>query len=76
MAVKASGFRTANAAAADNEQKLLELLHRRPHANILVMYGIVTDASDDSARLVMQYCSGGSLDVYLSAIRESGQVGG
>ena len=75
VAVKANGVSCINTAAIDNERKLLELLLRHPHKNILVVYGIVTDAPDDTVRLVMAYCAGGSLDGYLTLLRESGQVG-
>ena len=74
VAVKANGVSCANKAAIDNERTLLELLLQHPHKNILVVYGIVTDAPDGSVRLVMAYCSGGSLDTYLTAIREAGEV--
>ena len=74
VAVKANGVSCLNVAAIDNERKLLELLLQHPHKNILVVYGIVTDAPDRSVRLVMAYCPGGSLGGYLNSIRESGQV--
>ena len=74
VAVKANGVSCINTAAIDNERKLLELLLQHPHRNILVVYGIVTDAPDGRVRLVMAYCAGGSLDRYMSQIRESGKV--
>ena len=74
VAVKANGVNCANTSAIDNERTLLELLLRHPHKNILVVYGIVTDAPDGSVRLVMAYCAGGSLDSHLSRMRESGEV--
>ena len=74
VAVKANGVSCANAAAIDNERRLLELLLQHPHRNILVVYGICLDAADGCVRLVMAYCAGGSLDGYLAAIREAGQV--
>ena len=75
VAVKVNGVKCANTAAIDNERKLLELLLCHPHKNILVVYGIVTDAPDGSVRLVMAYCPGGSLDSYLCHIRDAGEVG-
>ena len=74
VAVKANGVQCVNASAIDNERKLLELLFQHPHRNILVVYGIVTDAPDGCVRLVMSYCAGGSLDTYLGRIRESAEV--
>ena len=74
VAVKANGINCVNTAAIDNERRLLELLLRHPHKNILVVYGIVTDASDGAVRLVMMHCAGGSLDAYLTGIRERGEV--
>ena len=74
VAVKANGVSCLNTAAIDNERKLLELLLQHPHRNILVVYGIVTDAPDGSVRLVMAHCHGGSLDTFLSTMRESGEV--
>ena len=74
VAVKANGVQCINTLAIDNERTLLELLLRHPHKNLLVVYGIVTDAPDGSVRLVMAYCAGGSLDSYLSNIRELGEV--
>ena len=74
VAVKANGVSCVNSSAIDNERRLLELLARHPHRNILVVYGIVTDAPDGHVRLVMAYCSGGGLDSYLANIRESGEV--
>ena len=74
VAVKSNGIDCVNTAAIDNERELLELLLQHPHRNILVVYGIVTDAPDEVVRLVMAYCGGGSLDAYLAAVRESGSV--
>ena len=77
VAVKANGVQCANITAIDNERKLLELLLQHPHRNILVVYGIVTDAPDDGGvRLVMAYCPHGSLDVYLEleVTRTTGEV--
>ena len=74
VAVKANGVKCANKDAIDNERKLLELLLRHPHRNIMVVYGIVTDALDGNVRLVMAYCHGGGLDGYLKTARESGEV--
>ena len=74
VAVKSNGIDCVNTAAIDNERELLELLLQHPHRNILVVYGIVTDASDAVVRLVMAYCAGGSLDGYLFALRESSSV--
>ena len=74
VAVKANGVSCMNVAAIDNERKLLELLLQHPHRNILVVYGIVTDAPDGKVRLVMAYCHGGSLDSYLNTVRQSGEV--
>ena len=74
VAVKSNGIHCVNSAAIDNERELLELLLQHPHRNILVVYGIATDPSDDVVRLVMAHCSGGSLDAYLTALRESGSV--
>ena len=74
VAVKANGEKSLNAAAIDNERKLLELLVKYPHDNILKLYGIVTDGEDGDVRLVMEYCAGGSLEEYLRLIRDSGQV--
>ena len=74
VAVKANGVSCANVAAIDNERRLLELLLQRPHRNILVVYGIVTDAPDGNVRLVMSYCPGGGLDGFLNAVRESDEV--
>ena len=73
-AVKANGVDCANAAAIDNEQRLLEVLLRRPHRNILVVYGICVDAPDGAVRLVMAYCPGGSLDEYLATFQAPGPV--
>ena len=75
VAVKANGVSCMNTTAIDNERRLLERLLQHPHRNILVVYGIVTDAPDGNVRLVMAYCHGGSLDNYLNAVRESGEVG-
>ena len=72
--MKSNGVDCVNAAGIDNERELLELLLQHPHRNILVVYGIVTDASDEVVRLVMAYCAGGSLDAYLTSLRESGSV--
>ena len=74
VAVKANGVSCANVAAIDNERRLLELLLQRPHRNILVVYGIVTDAPEGNVRLVMSYCPGGGLDGFLNAVRESDEV--
>ena len=74
VAVKANGVLCANTAAIDNERQLLELLLQHPHRNILVVYGICTDAADGKVRLVMAHCVGGSLDKYLRAVRAAGQV--
>ena len=74
VAVKANGVSCMNVAAIDNERKLLELLFQHPHRNILVVYGIVTDAPDGKVRLVMAHCHSGSLDAYPSTVRESGEV--
>ena len=74
VAVKVNGVSCMNVSAIDNERRLLELLLQHPHRNILVVYGIVTDAPDGNVRLVMAYCQGGSLDGYLSAIRASSKV--
>ena len=70
VAVKANlfGKECVNPLAIDNERKLLEKLHRRPHRNILPALGVVTDAPDGSVRLVMGYCDGGNLDDYLRLI--------
>ena len=74
VAVKANGVSCMNATAIDNERELLEILFRHPHGNILVVYGIITDAPDGSVRLVMAYCAGGSLDAHLNNIRDAGEV--
>ena len=74
VAVKSNGIDCLNTTAIDNERELLELLLQHPHRNILVVYGIVVDAPDDVVRLVMAYCGGGSLDAYLTALRESESV--
>ena len=74
VAVKANGIDCINTAAIDNERRLLETLLQHPHKNILVVYGIVTDAPDGAVRLVMAYCPGGSLDGYLRGVRESDGV--
>ena len=74
VAVKANGVSCMNVTAIDNERKLLELLLQRPHWNILVVYGIVTDAPDGNVRLVMAHCPGGGLDGYLNAARKSAEV--
>ena len=74
VAVKANGVSCLNTAAIDNERRLLELLLQHPHKNILVVYGIVTDAPDGAVRLVMAYCEGGSLDAFLASYRERGEV--
>ena len=74
VAVKGNGVSCINTAAIDNERKLLELLLQHPHRNILVVYGIVTDAPDGRVRLVMAHCAGGGLDSYLGQLRESGKV--
>ena len=74
VAVKVNGVSCVNVAAIDNERKLLERMLQHPHKNILVVYGIVTDAPDGNVRLVMAHCSGGSLDGYLNTVRESGHV--
>ena len=76
VAVKANGVSCMNTAAIDNERRLLELLLQHPHRNILVVYGIVTDAPDGNVRLVMAYCHGGGLDVYLNTTRKAGEVCG
>ena len=74
VAVKANGVNCVSVTTIDNERKLLELLLQRPHRNILVVYGIVTDAPDGNVRLVMAYCPGCGLDGYLNSVRESGEV--
>ena len=74
VAVKANGVSCMNIDAIDNERKLLELLLRHPHKNILVVYGIVADAPDGTVRLVMAHCPGGSLDGFLNSFRGSDEV--
>ena len=74
MAVKSTGVSCSNAAAVDSERKLLEVLQQSPHKNVLVVYGICTDAPDGSMRLVMAFCSGGGLEKYLQGFRASGTV--
>lgn len=36
-----------------------------PHPNVLALHGIVTDATGPLC-LVMEFCGGGSMDVYLT----------
>ena len=74
VAVKSTGVSCSNAAAVDSERKLLEVLQQSPHKNVLVVYGICTDAPDGSMRLVMAFCSGGGLEKYLQGFRASGTV--
>ena len=71
---RGSGVKCASTAAMDNERKLLEVLHRHPHPNILTVHGIVVDAPDKQVKLVMALCPGGSLDKDLTAIRNEGGV--
>ena len=65
VALKAIGVQFMSAAAIEKERRLSELLPQRRHRNILSVYGVVTDAPDGRCRLVMEYCSGGSLDAHL-----------
>ena len=74
VAVKSNGVSCMNIAAIDNERRLLELLLQHPHRNILVVYGIVTDAPDGHVRLVMAHCPGGGLDSFLNSVHKSGEV--
>ena len=74
VAVKANGIHCASTDAIDNETRLLEVLMRYPHRNVVKVLGVCIDAPDGNVRLVMEYCSGGSLDSYLSRVRESGMV--
>ena len=66
VAVKANGISCIDQDAIGNERRWLEILAKYPHPNILVVYGIVVDASDGGVRIVMQYCAGGSLEKFLA----------
>jgi serine/threonine protein kinase len=66
VAVKRNGTECVDEAAIDNERRLYELLKDRPHAHILHVHGICTDAPDGKFRLVMEYCEEGSLDGLLA----------
>ena len=56
VAVKCSGASCADPAALDNERRGLGLVLRRPHRNIVTMYGECTDAPDGKVLLVMELC--------------------
>ena len=81
MAVKENkpGRACMNPAAIDKERLLLETLFQAPHPNMIVVYGVMTEVSDQldagNVCLVMEYCAYGSLESYLKKIRESGEVG-
>ena len=56
VALKFNGASCADPTAIDNEMRLLGLLLRRPHRNIVAMYGACTDAPDGKALMVMELC--------------------
>jgi serine/threonine protein kinase len=75
VAVKANGVACADTAAIDNELRLLALLQRFPHRNVIRMFGVCRDApAGQGVLVVMEYCGGGSLDGYLRRVRGRGEV--
>lgn len=75
VAVKANDVNCADVGAIENERRLLELMSRHPHENVVEVYGLCQDAPDGMLRLVMKLYAGGSLDKYLSQRWERGVVG-
>jgi serine/threonine protein kinase len=65
VAVKANSTKCADIEAIQNEKRLLDSLLRAPHANIVSVYGVCTDAPDGNLLIVMKLCNGGSLDSFL-----------
>ena len=61
VAVKRNGVLCSDRAAIENETRLLEVLLRNPHGNIIRCLGVCVDAPDGALRLVMECCDGGSV---------------
>ncbi len=63
VAVKVTSDTTADADALRREVELYDMIGRQE--NVVTLYGVCTDAPDGRLRLVMEYCSHGSLDTWL-----------
>ncbi len=66
VAVKVTSEKSEDADALRREVELYDMIGRQ--GNVVTLYGVCTDATDGHLRLVMEYCSNGSLDKWL--IRE------
>ncbi len=67
---KRRGVSSSDAAAVDNERRLLQTLARLPHANVVTVFGLCVDAPDGDLRIVMELCEWGSLEDFLRTPRQ------
>jgi hypothetical protein len=68
VAVKHNGRDAEDSGALENELGLYARLARRPHPNVLPVYGACTDGPSGKVRLVMRLCEKGSLDTHLVGV--------
>ena len=71
-AMKVSSDAAVDAGALDHERALLESLP--PHANVVTVWGLCTDAPDGKLRVIMELCQPGSVKDFIRSAATDGCV--